>query len=204
MHRYTQEEREFIKAFAPGRGHGEIAAGFNERFGGSLSVGQIKAYLKNNKISTGRSGRFQKGDTPANKGTHRGGWEPTQFRKGNVPANHKPVGAESIKNIGARGCRYVHVKVAEPNKWRMKHVLVWEKHNGPVPKGKVIIFLDGNQLNTDIENLRVISRGIHAIMNKRGLRQLDAAHTESAIHVAELIEKTSAVGKGENAGRNKV
>lgn len=40
----------------------------------------------------------------------------TMFRKGNIPANHKPIGYERINADG-----YIEVKVAEPNKFRLKH-----------------------------------------------------------------------------------
>ena len=46
----------------------------------------------------------------------------TMFRKGNIPANHKPIGYERINVDG-----YVEVKVAEPNKFRLKHRIVWEE-----------------------------------------------------------------------------
>ena len=30
---------------------------------------------------------------------------------------------------------------------------IWEQHNGPIPKGSVVSFKDGNKLNCDIDNL---------------------------------------------------
>jgi hypothetical protein len=34
---------------------------------------------------------------------------------------------------------------------------LWEKHNGPVPKGYCIFFKDGDRLNCDLSNLEMIS-----------------------------------------------
>ena len=51
--------------------------------------------------------------------------EKTMFRKGNVPATHRPVGTETLRSDG-----YIWVKVEEPNKWRLKQRLLWEQHNG--------------------------------------------------------------------------
>ena len=96
MHRYTAEEKAFIQEYAHGHSHREITDECNKRFHSGLGIDQIRAYLKNHKITTGRTGRFEKGHVPANKGTHIGGWEPTQFKKGNMPVNHKPVGTESV------------------------------------------------------------------------------------------------------------
>ena len=187
--KYTESEKEFIKSFAFGHGCQEIADAFNERFDPPIGVNQIRAYLKNHKILTGRTGCFEKGHVPANKGTHNGGWEPTQFKKGNMPANHKPVGTESVRSNYKKGQKYVYVKVAEPNHWRMKHIVEWEKHHGPVPKGKIIIFLDGNVLNTNIDNLMMVDRKVHVRMNQLGLRYPDRDSTRTGAYVAELVTK---------------
>lgn len=71
----------------------------------------------------------------------------------------------------------------------MKHILEWEKHNGPVPKGKIVIFLDGNVLNTEIENLMLIERKVHVRMNQLGLRYQDSDSTRTGVYVAELVTK---------------
>ena len=193
--KYTEEEREFIRSFAFGHGYKEIADAFNQKYDPPIGVNQIRAYLKNHKIRTGRTGCFEKGHVPANKGTHIGGWEPTQFKKGNMPANHKPVGTVSVRNNYKKDQKYVYEKVGEPNQWRMKHILEWEKHHGPVPKGKIVIFLDGNVLNTDISNLMLIERKVHVRMNQLGLRCQDPESTRSGAYVAELVTKIAEAKK---------
>lgn len=77
----------------------------------------------------------------------------TMFKKGFVPANHKEVGTERFTKEG-----YVEVKVAEPDKWKLKHRVVWEQHNGPIPEGHNVQFKDRNKQNLDISNLYIISR----------------------------------------------
>lgn len=98
------------------------------------------------------------GHTPGNKGKKMSGevYEKvrhTFFQKGHIPANHKPVGYERISRDG-----YVEVKVAEPNKFRLKHRVVWEEHFGPIPAGYNIQFRDKNRQNLDLDNLYLISR----------------------------------------------
>lgn len=193
--KYTEAERKFIKSYAFGHSCQEIADTFNRRFEPSVGISQIRAFLKNHKIPTGRTGRFEKGHVPANKGTHNGGWEPTQFKKGHATANHRPVGTVSVRNSYKKGQKYVYEKVAEPNHWQMQHVLVWERHNGPVPKGKVILFLDGNTLNTDIGNLMLVDRKVHVRMNQLGLRYQDPDSTRTGVHVAELVTKIAEAQK---------
>jgi hypothetical protein len=76
----------------------------------------------------------------------------TRFKKGQRPYNHVPVGTELVKHDG-----YVWRKIAEPNKWRQKHLLLWEEtHGAPPAKGMKVCFKDGNRLNVVPDNLECI------------------------------------------------
>ena len=102
--------------------------------------------------------RFKKGTTPPNKGKRMPAavykkCAGTMFRKGNIPATHRPVGTETLRSDG-----YIWVKVEEPNKWRLKQRLLWEQHNGPIPPGYNVQFKDHDPKNCRIENLYIISR----------------------------------------------
>ena len=102
--------------------------------------------------------RFKPGSIPPNKGKKLAPdvyakLAPTMFRKGHAPVNHKPVGSERVNVDG-----YVEVKVAEPNRWRLKHRVVWEAENGEIPPGHNVQFKDGNPLNVSPDNLYLISR----------------------------------------------
>lgn len=41
------------------------------------------------------------------------------------------------------------------------HRLVWEKHNGEIPKGYVIHHKDENKMNWDLDNLELLNRSKH-------------------------------------------
>lgn len=187
-HQYTPEQRKFIKCNAPGMGNEKLTNLFNEHFKLVLSLDQIKGFKKNNKISSGLDGRFNKGCTPFNKGKKKYwiGGEKTQFKAGNRPHNYKPIGTERVN-----GDDYVDIKIEDPNKWKGKHILTWEYHNGPVPKGCVIIFGDGNRRNFDLDNLIMISRKQLSTLNKHGLIQNNAYHTRTGIIMADIIQKIS-------------
>ena len=113
--------------------------------------------------------QFRKGNTPPNKGKK---WSEymskemqeksrkTTFKKGNIPPNHRQVGSERITRDG-----YIEVKTQEPNVFKLKHRLIWEEHNGPIPKGYNIQFRDKNPLNCSIENLYMISRSMQMSEN---------------------------------------
>lgn len=118
------------------------------------------------------------------KGWYAPGSERTWFKKGQSSPNERTIGSEydsagyllvKIKDKGARN-----------DKWRPKHVLVWEKANGPVPEGHIIIFLDGNHKNFNLDNLACIPRGINAILNRSRLRSNNADITKVRITQAEL------------------
>ena len=118
------------------------------------------SYMKN-------KGMFKKGYTPWNKGvTGYMGANKTSFKKGNVPANAKPVGSISLRNNYKKGEKYYYIKVKEPNKWEQLHSYIWEKAHGKVPKGSVVIFKDDNTLNTDLSNLHLIKRSELLILNR--------------------------------------
>ena len=187
QHKYTQEEKQFFIDFVTGHSYKEIQAEFIERFGWGISLSQIHGYIGRNKLNTGRTCRFEKGQEAINKGkkmppeTYKK-VSRTMFKKVHVPANHKPVGSERIDAKDG----YVFVKVKEPGTWKLKHRLIWEEHNGPIPKGCVIIFRDGNRLNTDISNLMMISRADNAILNKKGLYIYQGKLKDTAVGIARL------------------
>lgn len=102
--------------------------------------------------------RFKAGHIPANKGVKMppevyAKVKPTMFRKGHMPINHRPVGTECVRGDG-----YTWVKVAEPNRWRQKQRIIWEKHYGPIPKGYNVQFRNKDRKDFRLENLYIISR----------------------------------------------
>ena len=102
--------------------------------------------------------RFQKGSVPLNKGKKvspevYSKIQPTMFKKGHSPVNHREVGSERINVYG-----YIEIKVAEPNRWRLKHQVMWEQVNGTIPRGYNVQFKNHNPLDCRIENLYMISK----------------------------------------------
>lgn len=183
-HRYTKAERKFMLEYVPGHSYREIQAAFTEKFGWEISTGQVKGYIANHGLHTGRDGRFRKGQVPPNKGKKgscAAGCEKSWFRKGNIPANHRPVGSERVNVDG-----YIEIKTEEPNKWRQKQKVVWEAVYGKVPKGCLLIFRDNDKKNTNIENLMLIDRKTHAVLNHTGLCRYRGEFKETAVKIAEL------------------
>lgn len=192
---YTDEEREFFEEYVPGHSYKEIQSAFTEKFGWDITIGQVNSYIGNHHLNTGRTGRFEKGQAAHNKGQKmpKEVYEKakyTMFSKGHTPANHKPVGSERVNVDG-----YIEIKVEEPRKWRLKHNVIWEQHNGKIPKNCVVIFLDGDKSNVSVENLKLIKRSELLIMNRYNLYGPDAESTEVATNLAKLIDTTHKVKK---------
>lgn len=107
----------------------------------------------------GKPTEFQKGSTPHNKGQRvvtSGRSAETQFSPGNVPHNTVPVGTAVTDCDG-----YLKKKIADNRNrfdWQFVHRLVWEAANGPVPRGCVIVFRDGDRRNVALSNLECVSR----------------------------------------------
>lgn len=113
----------------------------------------------------GANTRFGKGHVPMNKGKNwnefmsvesQNNARKTTFKKGNKPHNTVEVGHERITRDG-----YVEVKVNDnedsSRNFKLKHRLVWESVNGPVPKNHQVRFIDGDKMNFDIDNLKLVS-----------------------------------------------
>lgn len=185
-HVYSEEEKAFLREWSYGHTRKEIAEEFNRRFNHDFSVDRVSSSMKRYGGTTGKTGHFPKGNVSHNKGKkmQREQYEKckaTMFQKGNIPHNHRPVGSERVSKDG-----YIEVKVSEPNKWKFKHVVIWEQCNGKRPKGHVIIFLDGDIHNFDIDNLRCVSRAELLYLNRYNLKFHNKELTTSAINLAKL------------------
>lgn len=123
---------------------------------------------------TGRTGCYEKGCTPENKGKkmpYNANTAKTQFKKGNKPHTAKYLGHERICSKDG----YVYLNIGETNphtgavsRYVLKHKYLWEKKNGKLPKGHCLKCLDGNRQNTTPSNWEAVSRGILPFLVKGG------------------------------------
>lgn len=188
-HMWSDEEKEYLKEITPGRHYKEIQELMIKKFECVFSLDQIKGAIYRYRLKTGFTGQFTKGHVPANKGT-KGltGANKTSFKKGQIPVNYRPVGSERVNIYG-----YVEIKVADPNRWRLKHRVVYEQHHGPISSKDSIIFADGNKLNLDINNLILVSKQQLLVLNRYHLITQDADLTKTSVNVANIILKINEV-----------
>lgn len=138
-HKYTQEEIKFMLDYCSTHSYRETLQEFNEKFNTHISLPALK-YMCHVR------GVYAHGvkQRPAFTMIH----------------TTRPIGSEYICPDG-----YVYIKIAEPNKWDLKHRWEWEKHNPPIKEGETFFFLDRNRQNCDINNLSVISKSFIGCFN---------------------------------------
>ncbi len=171
--KYTPEMIEYLKAHAQGTSNEKLAEMMTERFGQVFEAKKISAIKKNRHISSGLTGRFEKGHVPDNKGKHPptvGRMAETQFKKGHRSENAVPVGTIKLREDG-----YIYIKFQDHHKnknWKQLHKYIWELAYGEVPKGYMVTFKDGNKEHIALDNLEMISMRQNVRMNQSGLRRL--------------------------------
>jgi hypothetical protein len=187
--KYLPHHIRFLKGIVKGRSYAEITGMFNREFGCAISVHAMEALLGRYKLRNGRDCRIKPGNVPFNKGRKgycASGSEKGWFKPGQAPFNTMPLGSERVNAYG-----YVEIKYSERSgppkaRWKGKHVLIWEKANGPVPKGHVVIFADGNRRNFKLKNLIVVSRSELAVLNHESML---ASHNEDITNVVVNIAR---------------
>lgn len=98
----------------------------------------------------------------------------TEFKSGRAPHNRAATGAVRIRT-DKNGKRRAWVKVAEPNKWKLRAVVAWEQRNGRLPAGLVVHHEDHDPLNDNPDNLTAITRREHWLKHAAELEAARAA-----------------------------
>ena len=164
---FTPEFIQYLKDEFPHKSTYQIADECGEKYGTISNIAYRlhlrksdeyhKAYMEKTieNLKHGAGNRFQKGHTSWLKGKKGVRQSPhSEFKKGNTPHNTLPIGAQREATDG-----YVYRKVSETKpRWKSLQQIVWEEHNGPVPKNHMVLFKDKNARNFDISNLECISR----------------------------------------------
>lgn len=191
-HKYSKIEDEFLINNVKGITLKELTQRFNEEFNLNVTENAVSNRKVKLRIHSGIvGGQFEKGQIPHNKGKKMPPYlykkaNPTMFKKGNIPKNHRELGSERVNKDG-----YIEIKVEEPNKWKLKHRHIYESMYGDIPTGHKLIFADGNRKNLDIGNLILVSNSEQLIMNRNQLFSKNADFTKVGSNIAKVLDKVS-------------
>lgn len=198
---YSKEQVLFLKVNYAGRSVAELTDLYNAQFGTEMTKDQIKSFVSNRHIISGRTGYFPKGHVPWNTDT-KGVMKPNSgnFQKGSVPKNTRPLWSERTDSKDG----FVLIKVPEANpytkaqtRFKHKHVWVWEQLHGPVPAGMVVAFKDGDKKNCEPDNLMLISRAELLYLNQHDYQGMPAELRETLVALAKLEVKLFSLTRDE-------
>jgi hypothetical protein len=156
-------------------------------------LGRTRPAVKNRVHALGLAksenpGRFRKGQVSWNKGTHfvSGGRSiATRFKKGQKPHTWQPIGHTRIRSDG-----YMERKTADTGctrrDYQLIHHLVWRMHDRSIPRGEVLVFIDGCRTNADINNLELVTR--IELMRRNTIHNYPK-------EIAQLVQLRSAVSR---------
>lgn len=178
-YKWTDTELDYLRQIVKDRYIFEIAELMSIKFGYEFRKSQIKSIMAKHKITNNMKNKVPKGTEPWNKGVAIGN---------SHIHNLKNVGYEYINSSG-----FTMMKLDNPTRWVHKHRYLYEQQFGEIPKGKVLIFLDGNKQNLNLDNLHCITRKQLMKMNQNNLFYSDPELTKTGIEVAKLMLKVNEV-----------
>ena len=174
---FNRDEEQFLKATLPRHAREFVADRFEVRFGWRPTRNKLQAYASRHGLTGAvpNTGRLKKGNVPPNKGVRGWGREVPnsgRFKKGLVPANVAPLYEERVRRRRGGTVEEIVVKVPQKcvytdrdHRWIRKAAWVWRQAGRRVPNGMALVHLDGDPMNSALENLEVITRGALGILN---------------------------------------
>lgn len=180
---------------------------FRAAFGrNEITDEQVITWRRNHKVRTGRTGRFDKGQTPPNKGKKgfcppgsEKGWFQKGARSGVATKLYQPIGTERVRD--GYLFRKVNDDMPLQRRWRMVQMINWEALHGPIPEGHVLKCLDANPLNCDPSNWACIPRGMLPRLNSRHGRNFETAPAEVKPTIMAIAKLEHAAHKARKAGQ---
>lgn len=150
-----------------GRSYSQVAQHANSMGLKKSEQYMVQCFEKTNKslVEAGKNNRFKKGGTPINKGKKQTEFmtvngiertKATRFKRGNMPHNTKYDGAIR-EQPDKSGKVYKMIRISLSN-WELLHRHNWEKVNGAIPKGMILVCKSEDTLNCDPSNWELITR----------------------------------------------
>ena len=166
---FTEEQVEFIRMGILDLPTRKLAEAYTKYFGEPLSQTELRRAMERNGI-----------ENP---------------RKENLKL---PVGTEryskyydciivKVKDVSVKGLPQKEYGKARNGMWQLKQNLVWEKSNDKkLPKGYVVIFLDGDRTNYEPSNLYATALNVAGTVKRMNMTSEDAEVYKTALMWGDL------------------
>lgn len=155
---YTPEQEEWLRSYYPFHGYVVTAEEFNRRYNANRTPAAIKVKCKTMKLKVEEHRRKARGIENTRQYVH-------------------PIGAIVIKQHGEP-----YVKTENGYK-RLKNLTY-----GKIPKGKVLVHLNGDNSDCSLDNLLPVSRSVLARMTINDFWSKNKVITKTGIMCCELEE----------------
>lgn len=167
LERYTKEFEDFVKKNVSKYSKEDFRLLLQDKFNISLSSEAFRRYLNRHKIKS----------------------KYIDYKKSNVRNVYKsPIGSENITDEG------VFIKIAQPDKWRRKSRVMYEKyHNYKLKEEDYIIFLNKNNNDFSEQNLMKATQKEIAYLHNKKMFSSNPKLTKLGVLTAKLMIKTKEV-----------
>lgn len=164
---YTKEQDDWLRENWVEYG-GKSVQMFNEKFGQNRTYQMIRGHCQN-VLKVRVSKEFTSEKCRRNAG------------------RYAPIGSVTK----AKG--YWQIKVADEygkrkSNWMLLHHYNYIEAYGDIPKGMVVIFLDGNKDNCEASNLKAVPQAINTLLMTKNLRSIHKTLTETGVKWCELYQ----------------
>ena len=172
-----------------------------------LTEEQITQARNRNLTKGGVSQRFKKGHATWNKGIKGLHFSPeTEFKRGHMygAARRKwrPIGTVVVRygnrekwKRGRKRKARRWIKVRDDGPYRGRWIplarFFWQKVHGPIPQGMFVVHADGDSLNDDLSNLRLVDRRGHIALQRRRDPGHKERRCEAAAKATQLRHQTN-------------
>ncbi|MDT0679661.1 HNH endonuclease signature motif containing protein [Staphylococcus chromogenes] len=174
-HVWDQEQIDYLCENANGNTSKNLTRQFNERFDTNLKVGAIRSqlYARGIKFNTHIS----------------------RYSKGRKSFNTLPIGSKSVDKDG-----YIIYKHSVDGghyrkNWKLYHHHLWEQAYGDIPKGHIVVFLNGNNRDFRLDNLYCIPRAAWIKAYKEDMISDDPEMLKTTLILNKLILKQRGLTK---------
>lgn len=122
-----------------------------------------------------------------------------------IPKVELPLGAVVVRMKNGVQARFVKVRMdgRSGRRWVQYGKWWWEKNNGPVPEGMLILHADGDQMNDDPRNFMLGTPGTKLVLaHKKSEKWSRDQHARAAAACGDWNRKQGRINRAENFLKN--